>query len=322
MTAPEDDRAVLARVVRAPEFVQPWLNRFYDPAEIDLVLALADGPLGMPALKERTSLAGEELRTLVERADRRGVVVLEDDSVKAGSFYDRSELWALFAGHGTVPDDVHRAIAEWWLDAYMESARDGLTKLRDGVPEPGGDADYAYLLLGEAEDMVRREEHVYLWPCDCRTLMRACDKPVYNCIRFHNDRGLGWEITTERAIDILREADAAGLMHCDYVGFGGTADPHAICNCCTDCCQPQLASVRLGVSDVWPRRRHVARLLPDGCTLCGTCTDRCPFGALSIEADGHGDKGLVLAEADCRGCGLCSTGCPEQAIAMEMRPAV
>ena len=197
--------------------------------------------------------------------------------------------------------------------------RDGLAKLQGGAPEPGGDADYAYLLLSEAEEMVRREEHVYLWRCDCRTLMRACDQSVDNCLRFHNDRDVGLEISKELAIDILREADAAGLMHCDYVGFGGPTDPHAICNCCTDCCQPQLASQRLGVSDVWPRRRYLASVSADACTLCGTCTERCPFGALSVAATGA-DESLVLAEDECRGCGLCATTCLEAAIQMVARP--
>ncbi len=153
---------------------------------------------------------------------------------------------------------MHKALAEWWLDDYVESVREGLAKLRDGHPEPGGEADYAYLLLAEAEQLVRSQEHVYLWPCDCRALMGACDQSWYNCLRFHNDRDLGWEISKERAVEILREADAAGLTHTDYVGFGGDTDPHAICNCCTDCCQPHLAAERLGVSDIWPRRRHVA----------------------------------------------------------------
>ena len=248
----------LAGVVAAPEFVVPWLDRIYDPIEIDLVFALADGPLSRAALAERLGLAPADLAPIVSRGYRRAVLAGDGDELAADTFYERSAMWARSAGRGSVPDDVHKALADWWLDTYVDSVRDSLAKLQGGAPEPGGDADYAYLLLSEAEEMVRREEHVYLWRCDCRTLMRACDQSVDNCLRFHNDRDVGLEISKELAIDILREADAAGLMHCDYVGFGGPTDPHAICNCCTDCCQPQLASQRLGVSDVWPRRRYLA----------------------------------------------------------------
>ena len=39
------------------------------------------------------------------------------------------------------------------------------------------------------------------------------------CLRFDNDRGLGWEISRERAAEILLQTDKAGLMHtADYAG--------------------------------------------------------------------------------------------------------
>ena len=44
------------------------------------------------------------------------------------------------------------------------------------------------------------------------------------------------------------------------------------------------------------------------CTLCGKCIDKCPFGALSIEA-----KGIAVGDA-CRMCGMCVRSCPEGAI--------
>ena len=87
--------------------------------------------------------------------------------------------------------------------------------------------------------------------------MGHCRKPLNVCLRFDNDRGLGWEISRERALEVLHEADRVGLMHTDYVGRSA-GDLHAICNCCTDCCFPHLATTRLGTESVWPRRRHVA----------------------------------------------------------------
>ena len=35
------------------------------------------------------------------------------------------------------------------------------------------------------------------------------------------------------------------------------------------------------------------------CTLCGVCTDKCPFGAISM-----GEKGITVNE-NCRMCGIC-----------------
>lgn len=334
--APERWRR-LAGLVGAPDIAVPWLDRFYEPQEVGLLEAFHDErpaaaaatPVSAdePAAATPPTLTVAELEAagvvpdaaFLERCHRRAVVTVAGAEVAVGSFLDRLAVWAQFEGWKDLPDDVHARLAEWWLADYTASVRDALTRLRDGHPEPGREADYAYLLLDEAEELVRSQERVYLWPCDCRTLMGACDKPVYNCLRFANDRDLGWEISKERAIEILREADAAGLTHTDYVGLGGESDPHAVCNCCTDCCQPHLAAERLGVADVWPRRRYVARLIPECCSLCGRCTERCPFGALTLHEGCDGDQELVLAVSACRGCGLCATGCPEEAIAMEPR---
>ena len=322
MNVPLDRWTRIAALVGAPDFALPWLDRFYDADDVELVFALAGGPRATGDLAGALGVGADQLRPRLERAHRRHVAHLEEDRVSAASFLDRSALWAQFEGWKDVPDDARAQLADWWLAHYAESVRETLTRFRDGHPDPGPDADYAYLLLSEAEDLVRSQERVYLWPCDCRTLKGACDHSIYNCIRFANDRDIGWEISRERAVEILREADAAGLTHTDYVGLGGETDPHAICNCCPCCCQPHLAAERLGVGDIWPRRRHVARLVPDACTLCGRCTERCPFRALSIHDSSDGAAELVLAPSECRGCGLCATGCPESAIEMEARAAV
>lgn len=49
------------------------------------------------------------------------------------------------------------------------------------------------------------------------------------------------------------------------------------------------------------------------CTLCGTCKDVCPFGAIEITKDG------VDIGAACKSCGLCVKNCPEKAMTMFKR---
>ena len=183
--------------------------------------------------------------------------------------------------------------------------------MKSGEPGDSREIDYTYLLLPEAEAVIAAEEHVYLWPCDCRAIVGSCDKPVDVCLRFDNERGLGQEISRELALEILHEADAAGLMHTDYLGRSA-GDTHAICNSCTDCCFPHLAAARLDAESVWPRRRHLAVVDLDECTRRGICALRCPFDAVTMSAD---DEPVVEAAA-CRGCDLCPTGCPAEVIAM------
>jgi Pyruvate/2-oxoacid:ferredoxin oxidoreductase delta subunit len=307
--------AAVAAAIDAPEFILPWLDRLYDEEDGELVLAAA-----MPAGEEprmasdgAAALAGFDAARL-ERAVRRGILDRDDAGNYAPTgFRDRLEIWAMFEGWKDVPLAVHRELAEWDVGAYAETIREDVQAVRDGRPGDSYEARYAYVLLAEAEAIVAAQERIYLWPCDCRSLTSRCRKPMDVCLRFENDRGLGWEISRERAVAILRSTDKAGLMH--------TADLHddpgdtaAICNCCTDCCYPHLATERLGMGDVWPVRRHVAHIDADLCTGCGRCGRRCPFAAIVCATDGRPE----LHPSLCRGCGLCATGCSPEAI--ELRP--
>jgi Pyruvate/2-oxoacid:ferredoxin oxidoreductase delta subunit len=294
----------LGAAIGAPGFILPWLDRFYDEDEAQLVLAAAAGDIsaGGPAI------ADDHVR--LERAYRRAVLDRDETGAYApADLHTRLEFWAMFEGWKDVPLDVHRRLAEWEVDHYAATIRPDVESARDGRPNDSYAANYAYVLLHEAEAILNAQQRIYLWPCDCRAIVGKCRKPKDVCLRFENDRGVGWEISTERAVQILRTADKAGLMHtADYAGDPAAAT--SICNCCTDCCYPHLAGERLGVSDVWPVRRHVARIDMDLCKSCGRCGLRCPFEAIVCRPDGL----PALDPALCRGCGLCQTGCSTDAI--------
>ncbi|MFX1561275.1 MAG: 4Fe-4S dicluster domain-containing protein, partial [Promethearchaeota archaeon] len=49
----------------------------------------------------------------------------------------------------------------------------------------------------------------------------------------------------------------------------------------------------------------------DVCASCGTCIDRCHFGAREMT-----DDGLRVNDDLCYGCGLCVSTCPEEAISL------
>ena len=306
--------AAVAATVGAPDFLLPWLDRFYDGEDAELVLAAAAQAAGGRSRRAgdgAARLAGFDASRL-ERAVRRAVLDVDEAGAHApADFRTRLEIWAIFEGWKDVPFAVHRELADWEVENYTASIREGLEALKDGRPTDASEAGYTYLLLSEAEEVIAGEARVYLWPCDCRAIVGKCRKPVNVCLRFENDRGLGWEISTERAIEILRATDRAGLMHTDYIGRSQD-DPHAICSCCTDCCFPHLATERLGAADVWPVRRHVASIDRDLCKSCGRCGLRCPFDAIVCRTDGRPE----LKPSLCRGCGLCATGCSNEAIQM------
>jgi ferredoxin len=313
-----------------PGFLAPWADRFFEPLEFDLIDVLAAGPLPeAQALRRVPGLTAVDLA----RAARRGIidVVEKGDPVSLAGFHARFEIWAMFEGWKDIPDEVAAELNGWELADYEARVAADLGVGPDGGvsadPDSSRNGAYSYLLLHEAEEIVRAAPHVYQWPCDCRAMFGRCRKPVNVCLRADNDRGLGWEISGERAVALLREADRAGLMRTGSVGPGEEAG--GICNCCTDCCFPHLAAQRLGIAGEWPRRRYAAVVDAAACTLCGRCARRCPFEALTLSPDPGSEREpragasrtLLFAADRCRGCGLCATGCPEAAIAMAARSA-
>ncbi len=303
--APQTTRlAAVAAAVNAPDFILPWLDRFYAPDEIDLVLAAASH-----------GLLGDYDHSFIDRAVRRAILDRENGIISPASFHARYELWAFYEHWADIPQEIRDQLNEWELDDYLDEVGAGITAILEHHSNDSDQRDYTFLLLEEAEELLRSQSAIYLWPCNCRAMMGNCSKSHTVCLRFDNSRDIGWEITPERAIMILRQSDREGLMHTAYLS--STHGHHGICNCCSDCCFPILAGEKLGAADVWPVRRYLAVVDPDVCTLCRQCVKRCPFGAITI--DRTQAPALIIDSSACRGCGLCATGCKQGALHMGAR---
>ncbi len=305
LSTKDDERLrSLAALIGAPAFIVPWLDRFYDGDDLEIVFAAAAG-----------TLPGAHAPSRLARAVRRAVLRSSDGTYAPDDFHARYELWALFEDWRDIPAEVRRLLNEWELADYLDEVGAGVQAILAGRAAGSEQRDYTYLLLAEAEQLIREAPAIYLWPCNCRAMWGNCEKSHAVCLRFGNDREIGWELSKERAIAVLRQADREGLMHTAYLS--SLHGHHGICNCCSDCCFPILAGERLGAAAVWPARRYGAVADVATCTLCARCLRRCPFGAISI--DRHREPALQVDSAACRGCGLCSTACPEQAIEMQAR---
>lgn len=312
------------RIVCAPDFIEPWLDRFYEPAEMRL-LARLGGKDPIPSLII-AELGFSEAD--LERAYRRGVV---ESWERPASFHVRFEIWALFEGWKDIPEDIRKQLNQWELHRSISGNRDRVAALRDGQAPDPRTITPRYVLLEEAMEILRRVDHIYLWPCNCRSMLGNCDQSVYTCIRFDNDRGLGWEIGRERAMEIVQAANRAGLMQSGELGLDENGRlTGAICNCCADCCFPHRLADELDAPGVWPKQRHLARLNESDCIHCGRCVKRCPFDAfravrkrldanLPVEKSASREPPIITFDPKrCRGCGLCAEACPANAI--EMRP--
>ncbi len=158
--------------------------------------------------------------------------------------------------------------------------------------------------------------------CICRTQQRligkGCDAPVDVCLIMapvehafdHDD--LTRPITREEALQVLKRAEEAGLVHTT----GNFRDRHYyICNCCPCCCAVLRGLTEFAVPTAVAHSGFRSRVDAEACLGCGVCTERCPFGALSVPEDV-----AVVDVARCLGCGVCVPTCPAGAIHLERRP--
>ena len=196
----------LAAIVGAPPFMLPWLDRFYEETEVDLALEAAEG-----------LLPGTHPEDALNRSYRRAVLDRDGEAWSPASFHARYELWALYEDWRDIPQSVRDELNVWELDDYLVEVGDGIASVREGRSTEGDQQDYTFLLLEEAEELLRARPAVYLWPCNCRAMMGRCEHSHAVCLRFDNDRGIGWEISPERAVQILRQADHEGLVHTAYL---------------------------------------------------------------------------------------------------------
>jgi len=172
------------------------------------------------------------------------------------------------------------------------------------------------LAFEDVKQLIMNARSVAVLDCVCRKLKGDCGKPLEVCLQLDKGadhiiaRGTGREITREEAIDILRDAETAGLVHTTTnTRSAGTV----ICNCCDDCCIHWLGSSINDKRWIAPSR-FTAVVDSDRCTACEVCVDRCHFNAISPSP--QRDMVVINAE-DCMGCGLCLVTCDFDALSLK-----
>ncbi len=180
-------------------------------------------------------------------------------------------------------------------------------------------ADQIVLNLDNVKQILRKARTISLMDCFCRTKRGNCDAPVNTCIDLNEiaenniKNGVAREIKVEEAVAVLEKSHEAGLIHM-ALGHGETYEPgvvNSICSCCSCCCGPLSGILRYGLAPHVLTSDTLEVTDYDKCTHCGTCVDRCQFGARKIV-----DDSLEVNHDLCFGCGLCVSTCPPNAITL------
>lgn len=173
-----------------------------------------------------------------------------------------------------------------------------------------------------AESIVRNSKSWGLRDCMCKKQRQAvgepCRFPSSVCILINPNREHAYDsdsftkaITKEQALEVLRRAEEAGLIHCSMNVQTGYS---YICNCCTCCCLMLRSLVKWKQPQAFVKSNYVTHVDAESCTGCGRCIERCQFSALSIPED--------TCEIDsnlCVGCGVCSLACQEGSLGLVAR---
>lgn len=168
------------------------------------------------------------------------------------------------------------------------------------------------------EKLITKVQKIALVNCPCRATAhligrKRCDHPLENCIKFDDladyliDQGIGRKITKEKALEIMRKSEEAGLVH--LVDNAREGIKHT-CNCCGCCCWSVGTIRRRKIPrDVLMATYFLRETDQERCTGCGACVEICPVQVIRMEGDFP-----AVDQEWCIGCGVCAVPCPTGAV--------
>jgi Pyruvate/2-oxoacid:ferredoxin oxidoreductase delta subunit len=201
MTSTDPKQKRFTAVVGMPKFLLPWIDRFYEPAEIDLALALGKRPATVSeiakhfrgAKNRKTSI---EVKAMLERGYKRGTLNRQaDNRYEPAEFHARYEIWALFEGWQDIPEEIRRRLNKWEMAAYTKKHRRDVTAVRKSKRDPASVCP-EYVLLNEAEALLDKPEKQIVFYRDlcrgCGVCATGCPEDAIEMIPLNDNRSL-WD---------------------------------------------------------------------------------------------------------------------------------
>lgn len=303
------------------------LKILFPPDEAEIAAELPFENKTIAQLKEIYPDRADSLEETISRMVGRGTVFTIEKPGQDRTYrllpsvvgWSETPFWA------GVENDVVKKLAPLWLkyreEAFAEEFARGDMPIVRVVPVSKTLEESSDVLPYNAlKPMVEKQSYCVVAKCPCRQIKKyageGCDHSLENCLHFGDmgkymvEQGMGREISVEETLEILRASNEQGLVHIseNLQGHMGT-----ICNCCGCCCTFLDTKKKMGLH-VFSPSSYVANVDADLCAACGTCEERCPMDAISME-----DEVAVVDESVCIGCGVCTPTCDPEAIDLGLR---
>ena len=328
--------ATLGMGYQTTEELGEILRANFTPAEAEVALMLPTrvAPLqavGVDEISAKVALPREELASILEGLAQRGLLF-------SGRTKDGEKGYALVQANYGFPQTF------FWGGEESQQAKNmvnivGRYLNRDVITQSAGGSEtkaFRYIPVGESIDQEMQAVYTYnmmekviektrviaVAHCPCRVTARlrgrGCDHPLEVCLKYDElaeyliERGLGREITKEEALQIIKQSEAAGLVH---MVDNAMADIKHTCNCCGCVCFVLANLKRRKIPrDVLMASYYVRDTDEDECIGCGTCVEWCPVDALTMQGD------FPAVDDDwCIGCGVCVQQCSNSAAKLKLR---
>jgi len=297
------------------------LKWIFSPEEALIGSQMKINPETIETLTSRIDIPKEQLIENLTVMAKKGLIASWE--TKAGRVYILLQF--VVGSYEEQVDRMDEELARLFEEYYQKSQIKGLFDTEPAIykiipVKETINSELAIFPFEDAETMIKGAKSWGVRDCICRkqkTLIgEPCNYPRSVCLTFSNrenaytEETISKKISMERSLELLKEAEEAGLIHSSMNIVTGIS---YICNCCTCCCGILRGLTELEQPNAFVNSNYVMTVDEDACIGCGSCIDRCQFSALELTDD------IVEVDSRCVGCGICALSCPEDALKLELR---
>jgi len=300
------------------------LRKLFTEDEARLFLAMRPMVAPPESVAVRIGVPAEETAARLEDMAARGLLfrLRKGDSVRYGAIPFVHGLIEFKVKH--IDSDLAELFQKYYDEGFGQCfAKVNGTFLRTIPIAQAITPEHHIAALDDVEKILAGVDTIVVTECICRKgkamVGHACAAPREACFmcgsmaRYYLDNGMGRRVSASEALELTRQAQAAGLV----TQPSTSQNPNGMCNCCGDCCGVLTAMRNTPRPADMVYSNHYSEVLADDCVGCEECVEGCPMAAIAMDQDGK----AVIARERCIGCGVCVPRCPAGAVALREKPA-